>query len=63
MKSALDQIEDMKWYITDPRMDGFSAWGKKQKLYQILWASQDALQRCSTFHGEEQWVEENKPKQ
>lgn len=59
--SVLDRIEEKYWYITDPRMDGFSQWGRKQILYQILWKAQWALDKCPTFYGEEDWVKENKP--
>jgi hypothetical protein len=61
MKTALDQIEDLKWYITDPRMDGFSCWGKKKQLYQIMWEAQKALAASPNFVGEEEWVQEHKP--
>lgn len=61
MSSIIKRIDDMVWYITDPNMDGFTQWGRKQQLYEILWKTQWALQRCQTFHGEREWVEKNKP--
>lgn len=59
--SVLDRIEEKYWYITDPRMDGFTAWGKKQDLYRILWTTQQFLEKCPKFHGEDEWVEKNCP--
>jgi len=59
-------ITDITWSIeklghkaTDPRMDGYYQWGHKQKLYQILWETQRQLDKCSTFNGENEWLQEH----
>lgn len=59
-------ITDVTWAIqklgyncTDPHMDGYSQWGQKQKLYRILWETQRQLKKCSTFYGEDTWLQEH----
>ena len=42
----------------DPRMDGFVTWGCKKDLYELLWHIEDALDKCSTYAGEEEFVRE-----
>jgi hypothetical protein len=41
-------------------MDGFVGWGCKQKLYEIKFALDEALARCPKYHGEEEWIEEQR---
>lgn len=53
-----NDIRKITWAATDPRMDGFVTWGCKQDLYQILWFVEDQLDRCSTYTGEEKFLEE-----
>lgn len=55
---TLDRIHDLVYYCTDPRMDGFSQWAKKQELYEILWAVEDGLKKCPTFSVEDEWLKE-----
>lgn len=38
--------------------DGFLGWGYKQDLYRIKWILEDALKRCPSFSGEDEWVKE-----
>jgi hypothetical protein len=40
-------------------MDGFTQFGAKQKLYQILWEAQKQLKDSPEFLGEKEWVESN----
>jgi hypothetical protein len=49
-------IDMIKWSESDKYMDGFVTWGCKQDLYQILWYCEDALEKCSTYEGEEEYV-------
>jgi hypothetical protein len=44
-------------------MDGFVTWGCKQDLYEILWFVEDKLRRCSTYAGEEDFLQEHEKKQ
>lgn len=57
-----NQIQDLHYYVTDPRMDGFSQFEKKKKIYKILWEAQKALVGTPTFVGETEWLEENEPR-
>lgn len=61
-KSAEEQIEYWHFYVTDPRMDGFSQFEMKKKIYKALWAAQRALQDAPIFVGEEEWLNENEPR-
>ena len=49
-------IDMINWSEKDKYMDGFVTWGCKQDLYQILWYCEDALEKCSTYEGEEEYV-------
>lgn len=57
MKTAEQQIWDAFYYCTDPRMDGFSQFYKKQKLYEIKWLVEELLPKCPTFVGEDEFVQ------
>ena len=61
-KTAEEQIEYWHFYVTDPRMDGFSQFEMKKKIYKALWAAQKALEGTPTFVGEEEWLNENEPR-
>lgn len=53
------EIDKIAFAESDPRMDGFVTFGCKQDLYQLLFYVQEKLNKCSTYHGEEEWVNEN----
>jgi len=55
IKNSIDKIG---YAESDPRMDGFVTWGCKQDLYQLLWHIEDALDKCSTYAGEQEFVRE-----
>lgn len=59
-KTTVEQLEDWHYYVTDPRMDGFSQFEKKKLIYLTLWAAQKALNNTPTFVGEDEWVEGHK---
>jgi hypothetical protein len=59
MNTIVDQIRDYGYYIRDPRMDGFTQFGAKQKLYKILWETQKQLEDSPEFLGEKEWVDSN----
>jgi hypothetical protein len=52
------QIQQMVYAATDPRQDGYTTWPIKQELYQLKWAVDDALEKCSTYSTEKEWVDE-----
>ena len=61
-KSILEQIQTLGYDATDMHMDGYFNFGAKQKLYEILWEAERQLERCSTFVGEEKWLQEENQK-
>ena len=56
------QIEQEIWKIkfaaTDPRMDGFVTWGCKQDLIRLKYYIEDALEDCSTYVGEQEFIDQ-----
>ena len=56
------QIEQEIWKIkfaaTDPRMDGFVTWGCKQDLIRLKYLIEDALEDCSTYVGEQEFIDQ-----
>ena len=59
MKNIVEQLCDYGSYIRDPKMDGFTQFSAKQKLYKILWETQRQIDMCPKFVGEKEWVEQN----
>lgn len=64
-----DNINNALTYIwreyhncTDPRMDGYTTWASKQRLYEIKFAVDEALEKCPTYVGEEEYLEDIKLK-
>jgi hypothetical protein len=55
----VDKIRDIGFDMRDNYMDGFTQFGAKKKLYQILWETQKQLENAPTFVGEEEWLKEN----
>ena len=56
LQEVKNNIDKITYGANDARMDGFVTWGCKQELYQILWYCEDALEKCSTYEGEEEYV-------
>lgn len=54
----VQQIQRATAECTDPRNDGFVAWGVKQDLYQIKFMLDEALKRCPEFSPESDWLRE-----
>jgi len=40
-------------------MDGFTSWGCKQDLYEILWYVEEALKECGTYSNEDDYIKEH----
>lgn len=60
-------LEDVKnfiqrevFYITDPRMDGYTTWARKQRLYEIKFYLDKLIKTCPTYAYEDEWLEEQK---
>jgi hypothetical protein len=40
-------------------MDGFTTWGCKKDLYQVLWYVEKTLNECGTYTDEDKFIEEH----
>ena len=58
MQEIKNNIDKITYGANDARMDGFVTWGCKQDLYQILWYCEDALEKCSDYATEEDYLKE-----
>lgn len=58
MMSAFGTIRSAARECSDPRTDGFIAWGVKQDLYQLKWALDTLLKECPIFSLEQDWLKE-----
>lgn len=56
--TAAREINAAAYECADSRNDGFIAFGVKQDLYRLKLILEDALSRCPTFVGEEEWLRE-----
>ena len=59
---AINQIRAAARECSNPRNDGFVAWGVKQDLYQLKWQLDKLLKECPTFSPEEEWLHEQEQK-
>ena len=62
-KTGVNKIKEQLWQwksiMNDPMIDGFNGWGCKQKIYEILWAAQDALDTAPSYAGQEEYLKEH----
>jgi hypothetical protein len=59
---VMSQISSLARECTSPYNDGFVGWGCKQDLYKIQEAVNEAIRRCPTYVGEEEWLTEQEQK-
>lgn len=59
---VLSQISSLARECSSPYNDGFVGWGCKQDLYQIQAAVNEAIRRCPTYAGEQEWLTEQEQK-
>ena len=55
----LNDIYLMGLHATDPRATGWETWPIKQDLYKIKWLVDQQLAKCSTFAGEQEFLDEH----
>jgi hypothetical protein len=60
MSRLVNEIEELGHYMRDRRMDGFSQFGAKQKIYEVMWECEKQLKDSPTFSIEEEWLNENR---
>ena len=61
INSITDTIQMYSIEMKSPYNDGWTSFAQKQKLLQISWAVERALQNAPTYVGENEWLEENMP--
>ena len=59
MNSISHQIWTMRHEATSPYNDGFTGFNTKQDLYRLKWQIDEALEACSTFAGEDEWLQKH----
>ncbi len=59
---VMSQISSLARECSSPYNDGFISWGCKQDLYKIQEAVNEAIRRCPTFSGEQEWLTEQEQK-
>ena len=61
-KTIKEQFYQWFGVMTDPRIDGFNGFACKQKIYEIKWECERLLEneKCPTYAGEEEWIQEQK---
>ena len=59
-KTIKEQLYQWFHVMTDPRIDGFNGFACKQKIYEIKFECERLLDsdRCPTYAGEEEWLQE-----
>lgn len=60
--NAKDEIENSGREMVSRYNDGFTAFYHKQKILQTFWECEYWLKHSPNFTGEEEWIEENRPK-
>lgn len=63
VNEILNQLRSCHYDVTDPRMDGFFQWGRKQDLYRVKFALDEMIANSSTFVPEEEWLKEQQVEQ
>ena len=59
LETVKDEVDKINFAESDTRMDGFTTWGCKKDLYEILWYVEKALDDCSTYSNEDDFLEEH----
>jgi len=58
VKTIREQLWQWDGVMHDANIDGFNGWGCKQKIYEVLFAAQELIDRAPTYAGEDEWLEE-----
>jgi hypothetical protein len=57
---ALDEAMHIYHKATDMYETGFITWEYKKQLLELKWFLDEALTKCSTYAGEEEWIADRK---
>ena len=59
LEKVKEEVDKINFAESDTRMDGFTTWGCKKDLYEILWYVEEALDKCGTYSNEQDFIEEH----
>tara|TARA_B100000809_G_scaffold140158_1_gene137717 strand:- start:116 stop:355 length:240 start_codon:yes stop_codon:yes gene_type:complete len=59
LKTIKEEVDKIRFAEGDKYMDGFTTWGCKKDLYEILWYVEKALDECDTYSNEDDFIEEH----
>ena len=62
VSEIISEIRMIGYNCRDLRLDGWTTFGYKQDLYLIQEAIEEELKKCSTFIGEDEWLQEREKK-
>jgi len=57
-----NEISKISYAERDAFETGFITWSCKQDLYEIMWHVEEALGKCGTYAGEEEFLKEHDKK-
>lgn len=60
---ALDEAQHTFHKAMDKYETGFITWEYKKQLWELKWFVDEALEKCSTYAGESEWIAEQKTDQ
>lgn len=58
LRDVKNYLQHEYFYATDPYMDGWTTFARKQNMYKVKWLAEEYLAKCSTYAGEEEWIAE-----
>ena len=59
LKTIKEEVDKIRFAEGDKYMDGFTTWGCKKDLYEVLWYVEKALDECDTYSNEDDFIEEH----
>jgi hypothetical protein len=59
-KDPSTHIHDLTMRACDGNLTGYVQFEYKKRLYQLLWQVEDALIKCPTFVGEDEFIQDHK---
>lgn len=59
-KDVQNYLWNEHFHESDPMMDGWNTFARKQNIYRVKFLAEEYLEKCSTYAGEEEWLQEYK---
>jgi len=57
-KDVEHYLRNEYFHESDPMMDGWTTFARKQNIYRVKFLAEELLEKCSTYNGEEDWLQE-----